>query len=1235
MALDTHRVESLFQAAAQVPDLNSRAALLDRECGSDAELRHHVEALLRARGTQENSAGPTPETNDDLPRGRRVEPTKPPRPNDSLGSHIGPYKLLQLLGEGGMGAVYLAEQEEPVQRRVALKIIKAGLDSERVIARFEAERQALAMMDHPNIAKVLDGGTIGSQPGSVGSGRPYFVMELVKGIPITKYCDQEHLTPRERLELFIPVCQAVQHAHQKGIIHRDLKPSNVLIALYDGKPTPKVIDFGVAKATAQKLTERTMFTEVGQIVGTLEYMAPEQAELNNLDIDTRADIYSLGVLLYELLTGTTPFTAKQLRTAAFDEMLRIIREVEPPRPSTKLSRSDELPAIAANRKLEPTRLARIIRGDLDWIVMKCLEKERSRRYETANGLAMELQRYLTDEPVLAGPPRASYRLQKFLRRNRHGVIAAGLLLIALLVGLAGTTWGLVEARRQRDRAQSAESEALEQSVEARRQRDRALIAESEALEQSVEARTQRDRALKAEADALEQGGKAKASFALARDTVEEFCSNVANDPRLKEKDLEELRKELLQSAVKFHQTFVQQHRGEPTLKADLARALYDMSTFASDADTPARAIEVCKQAISAYEELLAEHPDDENIRVRLAQCLDFLGSNLEDSTQVAEARKAFNQSLDILIGPNRKRVESQEGRRAVARACGHLCFTLRFKGGEHKEAVDVCRRCLSYLEEGKANDTPPVRINVAGIYGSLAELLAETGDKEEARRWCEKAVREVDGLNSKGDLPARLEYSRLVVYTSVGRAYSDIHDVPKAIETFQMEVDHIQKLTAAHPGIRMYQDALGREYNSLAKSQDQAGKFGKALASYKKSLTIKEDLAVRYPEIPDYKANLARTLGNLALHAADIKEAREYQRRGETLMKELVVRYPKIDQYDSALGQCHYVRSLLNVRTNQLTEALEAADEAVKVEEQLIQRSDVPAHRIVLAQFLAMKTEICHLAGKFDSAVAAYRKMNDLGVKEAGPFYQVGTALMNGGKLDEAVEALRMASVLKPDYAEAHCNLGHSLVRQGKYKEGRDCLQRGHEIGTKQSVWRYPSEIWVKNVDAMIRMDARLPAILEGKDQPANAGERLTLAMMCQQHKHLNVAAVRFFTDAFAEQPAVAGDVSNQHRYNAACAAALAACGQGEDASGLDSAKCAELRKQALEWLRADLAVWQKLCEETKQRPRVMLSLTHWLQDIDFSRLRGEEALAGLAAEESTAWRKLWSDVADVLAKLR
>jgi serine/threonine protein kinase/WD40 repeat protein len=354
------------------------------------------------------------------------------------GAVIGPYKLLEQIGEGGFGVVFMAEQTEPIRRKVALKVLKPGMDTRQVVARFEAERQALAIMDHPNIAKVHDGG-------ATTSGRPYFVMDLVKGVPITEFCDQNQLTPQQRLELFVPVCQAVQHAHQKGIIHRDLKPSNILVVMYDITPVPKVIDFGVAKALGQELTDKTLFTAFAQMIGTPLYMSPEQAGQSGLDIDTRSDIYSLGVLLYELLTGTTPFTRERFKQAAFDEIRRIIRDEEPPKPSTRLSSTEKLPAISAQRHTEPAKLTRQVRGELDWIVMKALEKDRNRRYETANGLAMDLQRYLADEPVLACPPSAVYRLRKFVRRNKGPVLAASLVVLALVAGIIGTTWGMVRA----------------------------------------------------------------------------------------------------------------------------------------------------------------------------------------------------------------------------------------------------------------------------------------------------------------------------------------------------------------------------------------------------------------------------------------------------------------------------------------------------------------------------------------------------------------------------------------------------------------------------------------------------------------------------------------------------------------------------------------------------------------------------------------------------------------------
>ena len=506
---NTNREEAIFALALTKP-ASERAEFLDRECGSDIALRQRLDALLAAH-----------ESPDELsPKGKpavvaTIKLDLSEAPDEAVGQTLGRYKLMERLGEGGCGVVYVAEQTQPVRRRVALKVIKLGMDTKAVVARFEAERQALAMMDHPNIAKVLDAGT-------TEMGRPYFVMELVRGIRITDYCDQNNLSTKERLELFIKICQAIQHAHQKGIIHRDIKPSNILVTLHDGVPVPKVIDFGIAKATEGRLTDATVYTQLHQFIGTPAYMSPEQAEMSGLDIDTRSDIYSLGVLLYELLAGSTPFDAQELMSQGIDAMRKTIREKEPVRPSTRFAtlKGDELTTTAKRRSADKSKLMHDLKGDLDWIVMRCLEKDRTRRYDTATGLAADIKRHLNNEAVVARPPSTAYKFQKAFRRNKIVFTAGSAIAVALLLGIIASTWQSVRATRAKHEALAAKEQALAAQAGESAQRQKAEANAQQALAAQAE-----ETKLREQAEAAELAARQRAYASDMNVAAQAFAGN--------------------------------------------------------------------------------------------------------------------------------------------------------------------------------------------------------------------------------------------------------------------------------------------------------------------------------------------------------------------------------------------------------------------------------------------------------------------------------------------------------------------------------------------------------------------------------------------------------------------------------------------------------------------------------------------------------------------------------------
>jgi tetratricopeptide (TPR) repeat protein len=857
----------LFVAALQIADPQERSTWLDHACGGDAVLRQRIDVLLQALD-RAGSLLDNPVVGPQVPPGESgpselAANTSSTADAGQEPSHEGPdaeqvgvvlagrYKLVEQIGEGGMGTVWMAQQTEPVKRAVAVKLIKLGMDSRQVLARFEAERQALALMDHPNIARVLDGGT-------TENGRPFFVMELVKGVPLIKYCDEHRLAPRQRLELFASVCQAVQHAHQKGIIHRDLKPSNILVAQYDGRPVPKVIDFGIAKAAGQQLTDKTLMTGFGAVVGTLEYMSPEQAESNQLDIDTRSDIYSLGVLLYELLTGSTPLDRKRLKKAALAELLRIIREEEPQKPSTRLSGSgDSLPSISAQRQMEPAKLTKLMRGELDWIVMKALDKDRNRRYETANGLLMDVQRYLADEPVQACPPSAWYRLRKFVRRNKGRVLAAAVMLVLLLAGTAVSIWQAVRATH------------AEQQTTA-------------ALDQVTDAQTQ------------------------TREALDTLTDDVVETLFTKQAELGDTEKAFLRKVLGFYEAFTQQSGKTVEARFLQAKGYYKIAHLSGLLGDHSSAVTGYRQSEALIEQLAGEYPDEAEYRQKLARTEGNLGVELAKLGKEAEAETAFLQGIRLRTKLAEQFPKELKYRLELANNytdLGHL-RELRRKYAEAEAAYNQALELKEKLAV-EASDASRYHLERAITLSHMGQLLRKQAKYAESEKVYRQALN-IQQEQLKGATPTTKDRQWLAgSFSGLGIALAELGREEEAATAFRRSLEVQKGLTEDFPNVIEHRQALASGYNNLGYFLTRQKKDAEAEEPYRQALELRKKMVAQAGPVPGYRKQLAESYHNLA-HVLSVtrrpKEAESAWRAALEIWKQLVVDLPQVPNIQNGLA---------------------------------------------------------------------------------------------------------------------------------------------------------------------------------------------------------------------------------------------------------------------------------------------------------------------------------------------
>jgi serine/threonine protein kinase/tetratricopeptide (TPR) repeat protein len=789
--------ESLFAAAAAIPAADARRKFLEAACGGDVALRRRVEQLLVA---------------DDHSRGILERPVPAPAPESRPESLVdgqlfaGRFRLVRKVGAGGMGEVWVADQTEPVQRTVALKLIRHGIGSPQTLKRFDQERQALAVMDHPNIARVFDAGVAGRVP--------FFAMEYVPGVPITAFCDERRLTVRERLELFAPVCQAIQHAHQKGVVHRDIKPSNVLVAEYEGRPTPKVIDFGVAKVVGVKLTDETLRTGFGAVIGTPEYMSPEQASFEAGDIDTRADVYALGVLLYQLLVGSPPFSRAEFGSGGMLEMLRVVREVEPPRPSARLAATAGLPALAASRGTDPRRLAAAISGELDAVVMKCLAKDRGRRYATANGLAADLRRYLNQEPVEACPPSTGYRVRKFARRHWRGLAAASLFVLLLVAAVVTLSVSLVAVDRER------------------RAKEAALAAEGKRRQQ-------------------------------ARAALDAMSSQVFADWLAMQPVLAPEHREFLEQAVLAYEEFAADTGRDEESRAGAAAA-FGRVGFIREALGQLRDAEAAwDRSRALYTALAGEFPRNPEHRQELARALQSLGVLYYHTGRPREAETVLREGRDLY-----RRLADEtpggESRRGLARTLKALGAVIRSRGGHdaeavYQEALAVHRKLVADFPHD-----PEVRYALVQTLTDFGNLCEETGRPREAEANHREALAFSRRLVDENRTSRRYLDSLAICCNNLGLNLEAQEVYPEAEEVLGEGLGVRRRLAADFPSVPEYQRGLAMTLTNLGILLKNTDRLPEAEEKYAEALALHKDLADKSPAVTDYQNEAAGAMVNLA-----------------------------------------------------------------------------------------------------------------------------------------------------------------------------------------------------------------------------------------------------------------------------------------------------------------------------------------------------------------------------------